>query len=86
MMIAVTLIPELWMASSPGRTSEWASTSLKPSITVSAALPVVIEDPALASSVLTALLAASLKEAKSPAADREMPSRSAVANHSCSHV
>ena len=86
MVNAITLMPESWMACSPGRTSEWASTSPKPSITVSAALSVLPADPVPASSVLTALLATSLKVTKSPAADSEMPSRSAVANHSCSHI
>ena len=83
-MTAITLMPELWMACSPGCTSGWASTSPKPSITISAALSVLVAEPA--SSVLTALLATSLKVAKSPAADSEMPSRNAVANHSCSHI
>lgn len=85
MRTAITLMPESWMACSPGCTSEWASTSPKLSTTVSAALPVSAADPVCASSVLTALLATSLKVAKSPAADSEMPSRNAVANHSCSH-
>ena len=83
-MSALTLMPELWMACSPGCTSEWASTSPKPSTTVSAALSALAADPVPASSVLTALLATSLNVAKSPAADNEMPSRRAVANHSCS--
>ena len=78
-----TLMPALWMACRPGRTSECAWTSSKPLMTSAAASSELSEWPAFAKSCLTLLLAMSLKVAKPPDVEIAMPSRRVVANQSC---